>query len=101
MPLLDLATGCLSVGPEVLALASLTGLTTLPDTGTDPGFHMMPSLGIGFTLGLGKGVKVKDDGQMSCLLCETMVPDSVSIRYALSCWHSVTLPTSQDFDIWS
>ena len=62
VPLLDLATGCLSVGPEVLALASLTGLTTLPDTGTDPGFDMMPSLGIGFTLGLGKGVKVKDDG---------------------------------------
>ena len=62
VPLLDLATGCLSVGPEVLALASLTGLTTLPDTGTDPRFDTMPLLGIGFTLGLGKGVKVKDDG---------------------------------------
>ena len=75
VPLLDLATGCLSVGPEVLALASLTGLITLPDTGTDPGFDMMSSLGIGFTPGLGKGVKVKDDRQMSCLLCETIVPD--------------------------
>ena len=61
VPLLDLATGCLSVGPKVLALASLTGLTTLPDTGTDPGFDTMPLLGIGFTLGLGKGVKVKDE----------------------------------------
>ena len=101
MPLLDLATGHLSVGPEVLASASLTGWTTLPDTGTDPGFDTTPLLGIGFTLGLGEGVKVKDDGRMSCLLHETMVPDSVSIRYALSCWHSVTLPTSQDFDLWS
>ena len=36
---------------------------------------------IGFTLGLGKGVKVEDEGQISHLLHETMVPDSVSIRY--------------------
>ena len=62
VPLFNLATGCLSVGPEVLAVASLTGLTTSPDTGTDPGFDIMPLLGIGFTHGLGKGMKVKDDG---------------------------------------
>ena len=80
--LLNLNTSCLSVGPEVLALASLAGLTTLPDTGTDPGFEILPSLDIGFTLGLGKGVKVKDEGRMSHLLHETMVPDSVAIRYA-------------------
>ena len=78
--LLNLVTGCLSIGQEVLALASLAGLTTLPDTGTDPGFEILPLLGISFTLGLGKGVKAKDEGQMSCLLCETMVPDSVSIK---------------------
>ena len=54
VPLLDLATGHLSVGPEVLALASLTGLTTLLDTGTDPWFDTMSLLGVGFTLGLGK-----------------------------------------------
>ena len=88
VPLLNLVTGCLSVGPEVLALTSLTGLTTLPDTGTDPGFDTLPLIGIGFTLGVDKGVKVMDKGQMSCLLCETMVPDSVSIRYAQSCWCS-------------
>ena len=82
VPLFNLVTGHLSVGPEVLALASLAGLTTLPDTGTDPGFVTLPLLGIGFTLGLGQGVKVKDEGQMSCLLCETMAPDAVSIRYA-------------------
>ena len=62
VPLFNLVTGHLSVGPEVLALASLAGLTTLPDTGTDPGFDTLPLLGTGFTLGLGKGVKVKDDG---------------------------------------
>ena len=46
VPLLDLATGHLSVGPVVLGFASLTGLTTLLDTGTDPGFDTMPLLGI-------------------------------------------------------
>ena len=100
VPPLHLVTGCLSVRPEVLALASLAGLTILPNTGTDPGFDTLPLLGIGFTLGLGKGGKVKYEGQMSCLLHETIVPDSVLIRYALSCWHSITLSTSQDFDLW-
>ena len=83
VPIYNLVTGCLSVGPEVLALASLAGLTTLPENGTDPGFDTLPLLGIGFTLGLGKGVKVMDEGRMSRLLCETMVPDTVSIRYML------------------
>ena len=101
VPLFNLVTGCLSVGPEVVALESLAGLTALPDNGTDPGFDTLPLLGIGFTLGLGKGVKVKDEGRTSWLLCETTVPDSVSIRYTQSCWHSVILPTSQDFDLWS
>ena len=60
--LLNIVTGYLSVGPEILALASLAGLITLPDTVTDPGFDTLPLLGIGFTHGLSKGVKVKDEG---------------------------------------
>ena len=59
VPLPGLATGCLSTGPKVLVLDSLTGLTTLPDTGIDPGFDTLLLSGIDF---LGKGVKVKDDG---------------------------------------
>ena len=62
VPLFNLVTEHLYVGPEVLALVSLAGLTTLPDNGIVPGFDTLPLLGIGLTLGLGKGVTVKDEG---------------------------------------